>query len=79
MFFSYNKRVNRNICLLCQTTLQNSFFLVSVFGSKIGLWKLLAWICCPISVLKNIISIVQMIGAFATIAAVDIEERSKQK
>jgi len=53
--------------------------LLTIFGTQIGLWKICAWICFPISAVKNLLSISQMVGAFEVIAAVDIEERAKQK
>eukprot|EP00112_Aurelia_sp_Birch-Aquarium-sp1_P004993 Seg1566.11 transcript_id=Seg1566.11/GoldUCD/mRNA.D3Y31 product="CDP-diacylglycerol-inositol 3-phosphatidyltransferase" protein_id=Seg1566.11/GoldUCD/D3Y31 len=52
---------------------------LNLVAVKVGLWKVLAIISLPICVTKNIISIVQMIGAFETIAESDKEDRSKSK
>lgn len=48
------------------------------FGYEVGCWVLLAIICFPISFLKQVVSVVQMVVAFKNIAALDVVERAKQ-
>eukprot|EP00795_Rhopilema_esculentum_P015437 gene15437-6683_t len=52
---------------------------INIFSTRLGLWQLLAGICFPISFIKNLINLVQMIGAFQAIANSDVLERQKKK
>lgn len=57
----------------------SSGFIVPLpFGYEVGCWVLLAIICFPISFLKQVVSVVQMVVAFKNIAALDVVERAKQ-
>ncbi|XP_065831070.1 CDP-diacylglycerol--inositol 3-phosphatidyltransferase-like [Oscarella lobularis] len=44
---------------------------------SIGLWRLCAYLFLPICVLKQVVSVIQMIGAAQQIAAIDLQERHK--
>ncbi|XP_065830494.1 CDP-diacylglycerol--inositol 3-phosphatidyltransferase-like [Oscarella lobularis] len=46
-------------------------------GFSIGLWRLCAYLFLPICVLKQVVSVIQMIGAAQQIAAIDLQERHK--
>eukprot|EP00794_Sanderia_malayensis_P014230 gene14231-15714_t len=50
---------------------------LSIATLDIGLWKLLAVLCFPVCAVKNLISIVQMIGAFEAINKQEAEEKGK--
>ena len=50
---------------------------VIMFGLTIGLWQVLAVVTFPISMLKQAISVIQMIEACKHISALDVVSRSR--
>lgn len=50
---------------------------VSVFGLTIGLWQMLAVVTFPISMLKQVVSVIQLIDACKDIGALDVVSRSR--
>lgn len=51
----------------------------TIFGYQKGWIEILATLTFPISLLKNIISVVQMVDAARNIAAVDVIQRGRSK
>ncbi|OCT58424.1 CDP-diacylglycerol--inositol 3-phosphatidyltransferase [Xenopus laevis] len=45
----------------------------------IGLFRLIVWLCCPISLVKSLISLIHLVTASSNIASLDCAERSKNK
>ncbi|KAM4698474.1 CDP-diacylglycerol--inositol 3-phosphatidyltransferase [Rhinophrynus dorsalis] len=45
----------------------------------VGLFRVTLWICCPISLVKSLISLLHLVTASTTIASLDCAERSKKK
>jgi len=50
---------------------------VSVGGVSFGLWVALAWLTLPICVLKQVISVIQLIVACINTARLDESERER--
>ena len=65
MFLSLNK--TNSSLFLCVVLI--------VFG--LHLVKVLAFICLPISLTKNIINVIQLVGGFDALAELDEEKREK--
>ena len=53
------------------------FLAVSVGGFKLGSWVALAWLTLPICVLKQVISVIQLIEACINTARLDESERER--
>ena len=51
---------------------------VSLFGAEVGVWTLLAWLCFPISFLKQCVSVIQLIVACQNIGGLDIVQRGRK-
>ncbi|KAG8431148.1 hypothetical protein GDO86_019355 [Hymenochirus boettgeri] len=45
----------------------------------IGLFRFIFWLCCPICLLKSLISLVHLVTASSNIGALDCAERAKKK
>lgn len=52
---------------------------VSVFGYEVGLWYFLAVVTFPVSLLKQAVSLIQLVVACQNIGALDVATRRKQK
>ncbi len=49
---------------------------VPLFGYQVGFWVLLAILTAPISVIKNLISVLQLVVAARNIVGLDLVERA---
>ena len=52
---------------------------VSVFGYEIGLWHVVAVMTFPVSFLKQVVSLVQLVVASQNIGVFDANERKKNR
>ncbi|KAM4632205.1 CDP-diacylglycerol--inositol 3-phosphatidyltransferase [Discoglossus pictus] len=44
----------------------------------VGLFRLILWLCCPVSLVKSLISLLHLVTASCNMAALDTAERSKK-
>lgn len=56
-----------------------SHYAVHLFGYQIGVWYVLAGVTLPISFLKQIVSVVQLVVACKNLGALDAVARAKQR
>ena len=52
---------------------------VPVFGYQVGLCVVLAVLTFPISFLKNVVSVIQLVVAVKNIVALDVIERARRR
>ena len=64
------------MCIIC--VCYAFMYAVSVFGSEVGVWTLLAILSFPISFLKQCVSVVQLIVACQNIGGLDAVERVRR-
>ena len=50
---------------------------VNVFGREVGVWQVLAVVTFPISMLKQVVSVIQLIVACKNLGALDVVARSR--
>ena len=50
---------------------------VNAFGRMVGVWQVLAVVTFPISMLKQVVSVIQLIVACKNIGALDVVARSR--
>ena len=52
---------------------------VTLFGFDFGIWLILAVLCAPISFLKQMVSVIQLVVACQNLGTLDVIARSKQR
>ena len=57
----------------------NYLFAVHIFGHVIGFWYVLAIVTFPISFMKQVVSVVQLVAASQNIGALDVISRERKK
>lgn len=53
--------------------------LVTLFGHSIGMWYILAGVSLPISFLKQVVSLIQLVVACRNLGALDVVARARQR
>lgn len=79
----YYKRVSLFIFCACNELFFAALYfrhfsygpIIPLFGSSIGLWTLLAFVTFPVSLTKNLISVLQMVLAARNVGALDVAQR----
>ena len=67
-----NQMLNRHCC--------NAYlFAVHIFGHVIGFWHALAIVTFPISFMKQVVSVIQLVEASQNIGALDVISRERKK
>ena len=51
--------------------------IVNMFGREVGMWQVLAVVTFPISMLKQVVSVIQLIVACKNLGALDVVARSR--
>lgn len=54
-------------------------YTVTLFGHSIGIWYILAGVSLPISFLKQVVSVVQLVAACRNLGALDVVARARQR
>ena len=52
---------------------------VEIFGFQVGSWHIIAALSFPISAMKQIVSVVQMVTAMSELASADVVTRAHQR
>ena len=72
--------LSKPLSCVCEYIIHLSFLCVhtvSVFGLMVGMWQVLAVVTFPISMLKQVISVIQLVIACKNIGALDAVARAR--